>query len=100
MHSLRGGQVRLCARIPYTLAGWWHGGDCGGGGGDIIGDDDDDVIDGDNSDDGTDVDSPRIKVMGEYETPKTRRLSAPLKRPPGLYPLDVVTLLHSAEKRI
>ena len=85
---------------------WWWGGaggaDCGDGDGecDVIGGDDDDAIDGDNSDDGTDVDSPRIKVMGEYETPKTRRLSAPLKRPPGLYPLDVVTLLHSAEKRI
>ena len=28
--------------------------------------------------------------MGEYETLKERRFSAPLKRPPGLFPLPAV----------
>ena len=31
--------------------------------------------------------------MGEYETLKERRFSAPLKRPPGLFPLPAVIII-------
>ena len=38
-----------------------------------------------------------VQRMGEYETLKERRLSAPLKRPPGLFPLPAVNIFVSVE---